>query len=95
MGAVGGIGPNNFVIEVPASLVFPVAAVPARTSMPSLDDTQADLDSVLKTAWNSLNGEGEDILGNLPLIRKIINPHVIPYRDQSGAFIFHGDLRIF
>jgi hypothetical protein len=40
---------------------------------------RADLENILKSAWESLNGEGEDILGNLSLIPKIINPNIIPY----------------
>ena len=89
---------KQFVIEVPALLVLPIAAAPALTGLNQLpqidinveiDSTwrikQADLDNVLKSAWNSLNGEGEDLLGNLPLIWTVKNPNVLPYRDQSGV----------
>ena len=91
---------KQFVLEVPASLVFPVAAVPTRIANSiDLADSDlesdltwrikgADLENILKTAWDSLNGEGDDILGNLPLLQMIINPNVIPYKHRSGELIY-------
>jgi hypothetical protein len=95
---------KQFVLEVPVSLIFPVAAIPVRianlpveisSNSESNPDSSltwrikhADLDNILKTAWDSLNGEGDDILRNLPLLRKVNNPNVIPYRDQSGELIY-------
>ena len=49
---------------------------------------KADLDDILTVAWGALNGEGEDILGNLPLIPKITNPNTIPYQDSSGKSVY-------
>jgi len=85
----------QFILEVPVSLVYPVAGLPVRTEKMStqLSDltwriNKADLDNIVTVAWNSLNGEGEDILGNLPLIPKITNPNAIPYQDISGRLIY-------
>jgi hypothetical protein len=100
---------KQFIIEVPAALVLPIAALPVLIGENQLSSTgatgnlndeidstwrikQADLDSVLKSAWNTLNGEGEDLLGNLPLIKTVINPNVLPYRDQSGVFLLNLQL---
>ncbi|KAF8155394.1 hypothetical protein B0H34DRAFT_849557 [Crassisporium funariophilum] len=82
----------QFILEVPVSLVYPVGGVPVRTEDPAPQSSgdltwrvnKTDLEEILNSAWDSLNGEGDDILGNLPLIPKIVNPNVVPYKDASG-----------
>jgi len=86
----------QFILEVPASLIYPVAAVPVRSDQATSNANgkltwrinKVNLDDILNTAWDSLNGEGDDILGNLPLLPKIVNPNVIPYKDISGESIY-------
>ena len=85
----------HFILEVSASLVYPVATIPIRkpdqATQPFNEKgdlmwriQKSDLNDILKAAWDSLNGEGDDILGNLPLLPTITNPDVIPYKDISG-----------
>ena len=76
-------------------MVYPVAGLPVRAGGvgDKMSDLtwrikKSDLDDILTVAWGSLNGEGEDILGNLPLIPKITNPNAIPYQDSSGKSVY-------
>ena len=86
----------QFILEVPASLVYPMAAVPVRSDEATSNANgkltwrinRVNLDDILNTAWDTLNGEGDDILGNLPLLPKIVNPNVIPYKYISGESIY-------
>jgi hypothetical protein len=98
--AAGRLTQAQFILEVPASLVYPVAGFPVRTLAGNVGNqlsdltwriNKADLDNILTVAWGLLNGEGEDILGNLPLIPKITNPNTIPYQDASSRSIYHRE----
>ena len=86
----------QFILKVPASLVYPMAAVPVHSDEATLNANgkltwrinRVNLDNILNTAWDTLNSEGDDILGNLPLLPKIVNPNVIPYKYVSGESIY-------
>jgi len=86
----------QFILKVSASLVYPVAVVPVHSDQVTSNVNgkltwrinKVNLDDILNTAWDLLNGEGDDILGNLLLLPKIINLNVIPYKDTSGESIY-------
>lgn len=86
----------QFILKVPTSLVYPVAAVPVRSEEATSNAngkltwriSRVNLDDILNTAWDTLNGEGNNILGNLLLLPKIVNPNINPYKYISGESIY-------